>query len=426
MEGAIDVDGKGQSIWDVFAEIPGNITDASTGKTAVDQFNRYPEDVELMQKLGVQAYSFTLAWTRIQPDGRGKPNSKGFDYYLRLLDALEEKGMRGMLTLFHWDLPQALQDKGGWQNRDTSFYFADYAYHCYQIFQDRPLLWASMNEPYCAAVLGHLTGEHAPGLRDRQAAYTAIHHLLLADGLARSCYKEQGLKTPMGIIHNTATPQPANDDSKDHHAARNAAALRTEMLLGPLLRGAYPQEHLDFYPEIAMPIQADDLAIIATPVDFLGVNYYEESRVTWDAAAVEQYREVDQEVERTAMDWPVVPEGVYRHLLWYKEHAKGIPLIITENGAAFQDILSADGAACHDPRRIAYIREHLRMVEKSIHEGVDVRGYFLWSFIDNFEWSFGYEKRFGLVYCDYASLRRIPKDSFYFYRDVIAQETTIT
>lgn len=420
VEGASEVDGKGKSIWDSFTAQSGTIADASDGSVAVDQYHRYEEDLELMRKLGVQVYSFTLAWTRIQPDGRGLPHPKGFDYYLRLLDALEAKGLRGMVTLFHWDLPQVLQEKGGWANRDTAHHFADYAEHCYRRLGERPLMWASMNEPFCAAVLGHLTGEHAPGIQDRQIAYTAIHYLLLADGLARRCYKTSGLTAPMGIIHNTATPRPISDSEKDRQAAVHARGLRSEMFLGPLLDGAYPKEHLDAYPNLVMPIHDGDLDIIATPVDFLGVNYYEESCVTWDDSATEHYRECAQEVEKTEMGWPIVSEGLHRHLLWYKERTKGIPLIITENGAAFRDVLSEDTKRCHDPRRIAFIRDHLSAVEKSLRDGVDVRGYVLWSFIDNFEWSFGYEKRFGLVYCDYATLNRIPKDSFYYYKDVIA------
>lgn len=421
VEGAVDEDGRGESIWDRFSHTPGKVSHGHTGDVACDQYHRFEEDAELMKELGVDTYRFSIAWPRIQPDGSGQWSQKGFDYYKRLCDALMERGIRPAATLYHWDLPQPLQDAGGWPIRDTAYRFADYAAKVYERLSDRVSMWITLNEPWCSSIMGYLTGQHAPGHQDRREAYLAIHHLLLGHGLALKRFRDGGHTGSIGITLNLWTPRPATRRPEDLEAADRGADLQSRMFLDPLLGRDYPQRHLDAYPEVSMPIEDGDMALISAKNDFLGLNYYTEPVMRHDPDHREHFAPAAQYAPVTEMDWPVVPSGLYRQLQWVSRETGGtLPLYVTENGCAVRDELDARGERCHDPARVSYLREHLAACRQAIDEGVPLKGYFLWSLIDNFEWAFGYTKRFGIVYCDYVDQRRVPKDSYYFYRDVIA------
>jgi beta-glucosidase len=419
VEGAVSEDGRSPSIWDTFSHTPGAVAHGHTGDVACDQYHRYQEDAALMGELGIDAYRFSFAWPRILPNGTGRVNQKGVDYYKRLIEALKKHGIEPAVTLYHWDLPQVLEDEGGWPARRIADAFAEYAERCFELFPE-VRRWTTLNEPFCSSILGYLTGEHAPGRRDRPAAYRAVHHLLLAHGKAIELFRRKGNEGEIGIVLNTATPRPATRRDEDLEAADRGADLMTRMFLHPVLGKGYPQRHLDAYPDVSMPIEAGDMDTIAAPIDFLGINYYFEDAVTADPAAPEGFRSVPQYQKQTEMGWPVTPEGFYRHLKWIAAETGELPLYISENGAAFPDRLSADGTACSDPERIDYLRSHLEACSRAVRDGVPLKGYYLWSFIDNFEWAFGFDRRFGIVYCDYVNQRRVMKDSFYFYRDVIA------
>jgi beta-glucosidase len=420
VEGAAGADGRGRSIWDTFSKTPGCVRHGHSADHGCDQYHRYEEDVALMRELGVGAYRFSTAWPRVVPEGTGAVNQPGIDYYKRLCTTLLEAGITPVATIYHWDLPQPLQDAGGWPERDTAYRLADYAAHCFRELRDLVGMWITLNEPFCASILGYLHGHHAPGEQDRSRAYRAIHHLNLAHGLALQAYRAEGYRRPIGTALNLAAVRPATQHRGDVEAADRAIDQQTRMFLDPLLGKGYPQRHLDTYPEIEMPVKEGDMELIAGPIDFLGLNYYFEQVVAEDDSAPERFREAAQHNPQTDMGWYVVPSGLYRQLHWVSEHTGNLPLYITENGAAYRDQLSPDGERCHDPDRIAYLRDHLEACARARAAGVDLRGYFLWSFIDNFEWAFGYTKRFGIVYCDYIDNRRVPKDSFYFYRDVVA------
>lgn len=441
VEGATEADGRGRSIWDTFSETPGNVVHGHTGAVSVDQYHRYPEDIQLMREAGLHAYRFSIAWPRIQPDGRGAFNAKGFDYYKRLIDELHANGLKAAATLYHWDLPQALEDAGGWPERDTAYRFADYATACFRELGDIVDMWSTLNEPWCSAVLGYHIGVHAPGRHDRSASWAAGHHLLLGHGLAVGRYREEqpfgarggtggaggsgaGLDgaVPIGITLNLESPRPATQSAADREAADRAMDLRTRFFLDPIFGHPYPERHFAAYPESTPPpVQDGDMETIAAPIDFLGLNFYHEPVIAAQQGEPEGFREVTSHHELTDMGWPVTPRGLYRHLHWVWDHIDGaVPLYVTENGTAMPDELSDDGTRCHDPRRVSYLREHFTAALDAIEDGVDLRGYFVWSLIDNFEWSFGYTKRFGIVYADYVNQRRVPKDSYYYVREVVA------
>ncbi|WP_018526550.1 GH1 family beta-glucosidase [Alkalispirochaeta alkalica] len=425
VEGAAREDGRGESIWDTFSRKPGAVLHGHTGDVSVDQYHRYEEDAGLMKDLGVGSYRFSLAWPRLQPTGSGSFNSRGFDYYKRLCDSLHQRGISAAATLYHWDLPQPLEDAGGWPHRDTACRFAEYAEACFTELGNHVDLWITLNEPWCSAVLGYHEGVHAPGRRDLSAAWAASHHLLLGHGLALQAYREQGGRSeqPIGITLNIDTPRPATQDSRDVLAADRAMDLRTRMYFDPLFGKGYPERHFEAYPGETRPeVRAGDLEIIAGKIDFLGLNYYFEPVMAFDPDHPEGFRVAPDYHETTAMGWPVTPRGLYRQLTWVARETRGqCPLYITENGCAMEDSLSDDGLRCRDPRRIQYLRDHFSAALDAIEEGVDLRGYFVWSLIDNFEWALGYTKRFGIIYADYINQRRVPKDSFYYLREVISQ-----
>ncbi len=450
IEGAVSEGGRGESIWDRFSHSPGKVVEGHTGDLATDHFHRFPEDIALMRGLGIDAYRFSIAWPRIfagggPGSGAGSANQAGLDFYHRLIDGLLSAGIEPVVTLYHWDLPQALEDAGGWPERDTAYRFADYAGVCFDAFGDRVHRWITLNEPWCSSILGYLDGVHAPGRQDRVAAYRAIHHLMLGHGLAVERFRSRLARAAaparagggpdseeptIGITLNLSTPRPATRRPEDILAADRAADRDSRMFLNPLLGAGYPERHLSVYPEVAMPVKEGDMEVISGPFDFLGLNYYTEPVVAFDPGAPEEFSPVPDYQPRTAMDWSIVPEGLHRQLRWVHRQAADLPLYVTENGAAFEDIVEEEnppGAGkplaprVRDPGRIDYLRGHLGACRRAIDEGIPLAGYFLWSFIDNFEWAFGYTKRFGIVYCDYQNeLRRVPKDSYYFYREVVA------
>ncbi|MFF3505000.1 GH1 family beta-glucosidase [Streptomyces sp. NPDC003247] len=433
IEGAVHEDGRGRSIWDVFSHAPGNVARGDNGDVACDHYHRFPEDVALLRDLGVGSYRFSVAWPRIQPEGRGPAEHRGLDFYGRLVDELLDAGVEPWLTLYHWDLPQALEERGGWRNRDTARRFADYAALVHDALGDRVTRWTTLNEPFCSAFLGMAIGEHAPGVREGHGALAAAHHLMVGHGLAVQAMRAQRRgEERFGITLNLSDVRPASADPADRSAAERLDLLHNRVFTDPILGGVWPASEREVWSEISDFgfRRADDLALIRQPLDFLGVNFYcpawAKSAPTADpdpahrsAAEIDVEYVVPPELPRTAMGWPVEPEGMSGLLRRLdEEYGELPPIYITENGAAYRDEIDATGAVS-DPERIAFIAAHLTALRTAMAKGVDVRGYFCWSLLDNFEWAYGYAKRFGLVYVDYEDLRRIPKASYYWYRDMM-------
>ena len=421
IEGATHEDGRGESIWDRFCRTPGAVANGDTGDVAADHYHQWPEDIQLMKSLGLNAYRFSVAWPRIVPDGIGAVNPAGLDFYERLVDGLLAAGIEPYVTLYHWDLPQALQDKGGWPNRDSVGWFADYVAVVSSRLGDRVRHWITHNEPWVAAFVGYAMGAHAPGLRDPRAAMQAAHHLLLSHGQAVPILRQNGnAETQVGITLNLSWIDAASDKPADVEAARRQDGYINRLFLDPVFRGAYPADMLAYYGNLAPQIEPGDLLQISTPIDFLGVNYYTRQVVADDAnAGLLGVRTIRPPYsEYTEMGWEVYPEGLYKLLRRLHQEYAPRALYITENGAAFEDRL--ENGQVHDPRRVAYLREHLLAAQRAIQEGVPLRGYFVWSLIDNFEWAHGYTKRFGIAYVDYATQTRTLKDSALFYKQVVA------
>ena len=428
IEGAVDVDGRGPSIWDTFSHTPGRTFEGHTGDVAVEHYARYRDDVALMAELGLSAYRFSVAWSRVQPDGSGRVEPRGLDFYSRLVDELLGAEVDPWLTLYHWDLPQALQDRGGWTARDTAARFADYAGIVHDALGDRVRNWSTLNEPMCSALLGHMSGQHAPGRRDPVAAARATHHLLLGHGLATRLLRERGAES-LGVTLNFTPMTPATDRPEDVDAARRLDGQQNRMFLEPIVHGAYPADGPADLAEAGapLPIEDGDLEVIAAPLDWLGVNYYFESTVRvgersperpTSFVGAEHVVELDPEGPTTTMGWGISPDAFTRLLLRLHEEAPGLPLVITENGSAWPDEVAEDGAV-HDPERTDYLLRHLAAVTDAVAKGADVRGYFAWSLLDNFEWARGYAQRFGLVHVDYATQRRTVKDSGRVYADLL-------
>jgi beta-glucosidase len=431
IEGGVDEGGRAPSIWDTFAHTPGRISDGETGDVADDHYHRYAEDVALLAGLGATHYRFSFAWPRLQPDGRGPLNPAGADFYDRLIDALLERNIQPWVTLYHWDLPQVLEDAGGWPLRDTAKRFADYAAAVHARFHDRFGNWTTLNEPWCSAFLGYASGHHAPGRQEPAAALAAAHHLLLGHGLAVRAMRDQDPSGTYGITLNLYPVDAATDSPADADAARRVDVVSNRIFLDPVLRGRYPD---DLAADVAavsdLSFIADgDEKVIGAPIDMLGVNYYSRHVVrAADADAPVSSRSAawvgsaDVEPVRrglpvTEMGWEIDSQGLYDVLARvYREYGP-IPLYVTENGAAFDDRIGADGTVA-DPRRIAYLDEHFRVAHRAIADGIDLRGYFVWTLMDNFEWAWGFTKRFGLVYVDYPTQRRIPKDSARWFAEV--------
>ncbi|MEU3918728.1 GH1 family beta-glucosidase [Streptomyces sp. NPDC029004] len=435
IEGAVREGGRTPSIWDTFSHTPGKVEGGDTGDTAVDHFHRRAEDVALMADLGVDAYRFSVSWPRVQPTGRGPAVQRGLDFYRGLVDDLLERGIRPVLTLYHWDLPQELETAGGWPERDTAHRFADYARIVADALGDRVDMWTTLNEPWCSAFLGYGSGVHAPGRTDPVAALRAAHHLNLGHGLAAQALRSAlPAGAQLSVSLNPSVVRASSQSPQDLDARRRIDALANRIFTDPMLKGTYPEDLLADTARLTdwSFVQGEDLAVIKHPLDSLGLNYYAPAVVSaatdsdaerddghgasehspWPGADGVSFHQPPG--DRTEMGWSIDPTGLYDLLLHYSREAPGLPLMITENGAAYADKPAADGSV-HDPDRIRYLHGHLLAVGQAIADGADVRGYFLWSLIDNFEWSYGYRKRFGAVYVDYETLARTPKSSAYWY-----------
>jgi beta-glucosidase len=423
IEGGARADGAGASIWDRFAHTPGNTARGETGDTACDHYHRSAEDVALMASLGLQSYRFSISWSRVLPDGAGTVNRRGLDFYSRLVDALLEHGILPNATLYHWDLPAALDDRGGWTNRDSAEWFADYATLMYRTLGDRVPMWATLNEPWVVVDAGYVHGTMAPGHRDLHQAAGAAHNLLRAHAAAVRAYRAESQSGRVGIVINLEPKEPATDSVDDHAATQRADAYMNRFYLDPLILGSYPAELREIFGEAWPDHSPDDMAAIREPFDFLGVNFYKRG-VTRHAASAWPVRAVLQPQPQHMMttlgpDWEVHAPSLTRTLLQVRQRYGAVPLYITENGAAFYDAPHVIDGVVPDPLRVHYIREHLRAAHAAIAQGVDVRGYYVWSLFDNFEWSAGYAPRFGIVHVNYDTLERTPKDSARFYADVI-------
>ncbi|HWG61641.1 MAG TPA: GH1 family beta-glucosidase [Streptosporangiaceae bacterium] len=434
IEGAVTADGRGASIWDTFSHTPGMIRRGDTGDVACDSYHRYREDVALMASLGLNAYRFSIAWPRVQPDGTGPVNQKGLDYYRALVDALGESGIAPTVTLYHWDLPQELQDQGGWTVRGTAQRFADYAAIVAEALGDRVTRWITLNEPQVAASHGYRTGAHAPGVSDNDAAVAATHHLLLGHGLATQALRsalpagaEIGITLDMHPVRVTEAVQPP---SVEQGILATEAELNG-LFLEPLVQGHYPAAARAALLPQSPVVAGGDMETISQPIDFLGVNYYSpvylragnpddlrqhEQAPRCGLPGVVEYRPSD--LERTPMGWLVDPEGLYELLMRLSKQAPGLPLYVTENGCAAEDYVDPRGQV-NDVERVSYLHQHLEAAGRAIKDGANLAGYFLWSLLDNFEWGWGYQKRFGIVFVDFETQRRIPKSSARFYSEVV-------
>jgi len=419
IEGSPLADGAGPSIWHRFAHTPGNVVGDETGDVACDHYRRWREDVALMRELGLSAYRFSVSWSRVLPEGRGRVNQPGLDFYRRLVDALGEAGIAPMLTLYHWDLPAALNDRGGWLSRDVAFWFADYADVLVSALGDRVALWATLNEPWVVADAGYLHGVHAPGLRSLEAAARAAWNLLRAHGAGVQALRAGGTGA-VGLVVNLEPKVAASDRPADVAAAARSDVYWNRQFLDPALLGTVPEELPAIYGAAWPQPQPGDLDLIHQPLDFVGVNYYSRGVVRHDDAELPEHAAKVKVpgAHYTDLDWEVYPQGLEDILRWVKARYGDLPLYVTENGAAFPEPARAADLA-PDQRRIAYLRDHLRAAHRTIATGVDLRGYFVWSLLDNFEWALGTTKRFGIVHVDAVDQRRTIKASGRFYAEVI-------
>ncbi|AFZ66637.1 GH1 family beta-glucosidase [Deinococcus peraridilitoris] len=411
IEGATREDGRGDSIWDTFCREQGRVSDGTSGDVACDHYHLWESDLDLIKAMGVDAYRFSVAWPRVQPDGKGAINPKGLDFYERLVDGMLERGLKPYLTLYHWDLPQTLQDDGGWVNRETAYRFAEYARVVAERLGERVASYATLNEPWCSSILSYQIGEHAPGLRDRKLALAAAHHLLLGHGEAVAAMRSVVPASDLGIVLNLQPAYPASQAPEDVAAARFADGTFNRWFMDPIFRAEYPQDIWDAYGADVPQVQDGDLVRIAQPIDFLGVNYYSRS-VNGASGNVKP-----DESSYTHMGWEVYPQGLTDLLVRLNEDYTLPPMFITENGAAYPDELQGEGV--HDTERVEYFKAHLGAVAQAVKQGVNMGGYFAWSLMDNFEWAWGYSRRFGLIYVDYDSQRRVWKDSARWYRDLL-------
>jgi beta-glucosidase len=421
IEGSPLADGAGPSIWQRFAHTPGMTRNGDTGDVACDHYRRFREDIALMRELGLKAYRFSIAWARVFPEGSGRINPAGLAFYERLVDTLLENGIEPMATLYHWDLPAALDDRGGWLNREIAHWFADYARTMFRHLDGRVKMWATINEPWVITDGGYLHGALAPGHRNRFEAPIASHNLLRSHALAVQAYRAEG-RHRVGLVVNIEPKYPASRNARDRAATARADAYMNRQYLDPVFLGTYPGELQEIFGEAWPEWPAEDFALIREPTDFLGVNYYTRSVVRFDAGAwpLRASRVKQKGATYTETDWEVFPRGLTDTLVWVKDRYGNPPVYITENGAAFVDPATVKGSTLADPKRVDYLKRHLAAVRDAIKAGCDVRGYFAWSVLDNLEWSLGFSKRFGIVHVDFATQKRTPKDSARFYAKVIA------
>jgi beta-glucosidase len=422
IEGASDK--RGRSIWDTFARVPGAVANGDTLDVACDHYHRWEDDLDLMATLGVNAYRFSISWPRVLPDGTGKPSREGLDFYKRLVDGLHARGIEPVATLYHWDLPEALHEQGGWASRESAGWFVDYAAVLFEELGDGVSRWITHNEPFVTSFLGHAYGTKAPGRRDWREALHVGHHVLLSHGLAVRAFRDLGPRDgSIGISLDFWPAIPLTTSDPDRDAVERWDAIRNRWFLDPVLRGEYPVELVQWFESKLGPLDlgpAADLEIVSERIDFLGVNYYSRAVVGEDRRDGPLcLREATPTPPTTGMGWSVAPEALHDLLVRLKREYGRFPIAITENGSAYDDPMPTNGLV-EDPERLAYLRDHLGAVARAAEDGVDVQGYFAWSLLDNFEWEHGYDKRFGIVYVDYATQRRIPKQSALWYRDLIA------
>jgi len=420
VEGSPLADGAGASVWHRFSHTPGLVSDGETGDVACDFYRRYGDDVRLMREIGLTAFRFSISWGRVLPEGRGRVNAKGLDFYERLVDALLEQRIRPFVTLFHWDLPAALDDRGGWLNPDIAGWFAEYGQVLFRALDDRVEMWTTLNEPWVVADGGYLRGKLAPGHESLFEAPIASHNLLRAHAEGVRAYRAEG-KHAIGLVVNLEPKYPASQEPRDVAATARADAYMNRQYLDPVFFGRYPEELPEIFGEAWPDFPPGEIEAIREKIDFLGVNYYTRS-MTQDDPSVCPVRACSVYQKRrthTETSWEVYPPGLADTLLSVRERYGDVPLYVTENGAAFYDPPTAEGETLEDPLRVDYLRKHLRQARRAMEHGVDLRGYFVWSFLDNFEWNHGYSKRFGIVHVDYETQRRTPKSSACFYADVI-------
>ena len=422
IEGAANEDGRGKSIWDTFCKVPGKVANFDNGDMACDHYHRYKEDLDLMKWMGVKAYRFSVAWPRVIPDGVGRVNEMGLDFYDRLIDSLLEREIAPWLTMYHWDLPEALQLRGGWNNREVVEWFGEYAEVLTSRFGDRVKNWMTLNEPLCSAWLGHLYGDMAPGIKDLQTALNVSHHLLMSHGLACQVIRSNVSEANVGIVINVTPAVPATDSQEDSNAAQLADGFDNRWFLDPVFGRTYPADVIDTLgasPEI----HSGDMKLIAQDLDFLGVNFYFRQTVAADQNSKPlPIRSVNREnVKRTAMNWEVHPQAFEEILLRISKEYSPKAIYITENGSAWND--EVINGEIIDDERIDYLARHLDAMRSAREQGAPILGYFAWSFLDNFEWAYGYEKRFGLIYVDYKTQKRTPKKSAFFYRQLLLNGT---
>ncbi|TWT23800.1 beta-glucosidase [Luteimonas marina] len=425
IEGSPLADGAGPSIWTRFAHTPGMTLNGDTGDVACDHYRRWKDDVKLMRELGLKAYRFSTSWSRILPEGSGRVNQAGLDFYSRLVDELLANDIEPLLTLYHWDLPAALDDRGGWLNRDCADWFAEYGRVLYRALDGRVKKWVTLNEPWVVTDGGYLHGALAPGHRSKYEAPIASHNLMRAHGAAVQAYRAEG-QHEIGLVVNIEPKYPATDSAEDAAATRRAHAYMNEQYLHPALLGHYPPELREIFGDAWPEFPAEDFDLIVQPLDFVGINYYTRSVTTANDSYPLKAGGVRQPLGTyTETGWEVFPQGLTDLLLWFKQTYGDLPLYVTENGAAFFDPAAAEDGRVRDPLRIDYIRKHLRAIHDAIAAGVDVRGYMAWSLLDNLEWSLGYSKRFGIVHVNYETQARTPKDSARWYSGIIASHGRI-
>jgi beta-glucosidase len=424
VEGAWNEDGKGESVWDHFAHTPGRIANGDTGDVACDHYHHMPQDVALMKSLGLKGYRFSVAWSRVIPTGTGPVNAKGLDFYDRLVDELGKAGIIANVTLNHWDLPQALQERGGWPNRDCADWFADYARVVFDRLGDRVAMWATHNEPVVASLVGYGSGVFAPGLCDQSLGYQAAHHLNLAHGKAVQVFRQGGYKGKIGIVLDLHNLVPGSDSEADCLAWQRSLESAQGIFFEPIFQGHYPAYLMEWLGPIAPQVQDGDLATIHQPLDFLGMNYYFTSAVSYSVGGgllkAEQRQKTLPSMGYTDVGWGFYPSGIRNVLLRVKDVVGQLPIYITENGCAVPDVPDLDDYV-EDRERVNYLRQHLIELHKAIQEGVNVKGYFIWSLMDNFEWASGMGPRFGIVRTNYDTLERTPKLSARWYAEVIKQ-----
>lgn len=422
IEGASTEGGRGATIWDTFSDTPGKITDGSSGDVACDHYHRWQDDIKLMQALNIKAYRFSIAWSRIFPTGRGEVNQTGIDFYSRLVDGLLDAGITPYVTLYHWDLPQSLQNEGGWTRRGITDDFVNYADTVSRALGDRVKHWITFNEPWVFAWVGHVFGEHAPGWKgDSPApALSVTHHALLSHGLVVPVLRANSANAQVGITLNLTPAYPASDSPQDIAAAKRHDGWFNRWYLDPVYKGSYPQDMVEAFGDAMPTIETGDMEIIHAPINFLGVNYYMRALVKASDKNPLGFEQVRPEGDYTAMDWEIYPEGLYTLLKRLDQDYAPGAIYITENGAAFDDELTPDGKV-EDPRRVAYLQGHFDAAARAVAEGVPLKGYFVWSLMDNFEWGFGFSKRFGLYYVDYATQQRYLKNSGAYLAEVAGE-----